>query len=79
MAALADLIARDVMLAITSGRASKMIKRTPIGHVCRCSMRPSSSSVRKSTLPTGIVSRVLSKTRKSVVNICHGWDVDRWK
>jgi len=32
MAALPDLIASDAMLAITSGRASKMIRSTPIGH-----------------------------------------------
>ena len=45
MAAFPDLIAREAMLATTSGRASKMIKRTPIGHVTLCSSRPSSSFV----------------------------------
>lgn len=33
IAALADLMARDAMLAMTSGLASKMIKRTPMGQV----------------------------------------------
>jgi hypothetical protein len=33
MAALPDLIAREAMLAMTSGRASKMIRRTPMGQV----------------------------------------------
>jgi hypothetical protein len=32
IAAFADLIANEAMLAMTSGRASKMIKSTPIGH-----------------------------------------------
>lgn len=45
MAALPDLMAREAMLAMTSGRASNMIKRTPIGHVTLSSIRPSSSLV----------------------------------
>lgn len=45
IAAFPDLIAKEAMLAMTSGRASKMIKRTPIGHVTLCSSRPSSSLV----------------------------------
>lgn len=32
IAAFADLIAKEAMFAITSGRASKMINKTPIGH-----------------------------------------------
>ena len=64
IAALADLIANDAMLAMTSGRASKMIRSTPIGHDCRCRMRPSSNSVRKSTLPTEEVSRVFSNVQE---------------
>jgi hypothetical protein len=52
MAALPDFIAREAMLAMTSGRASKMMRSTPMGQVCRWRMRPSSSSVLRSTLPT---------------------------
>ena len=59
IAALADLIANEAMFAMTSGRASKMIKSTPMGQVWRCKVKPSSSSVRRSTLPTAKpVSRV---------------------
>ena len=52
MAAFPDLIAREAMLAMTSGRASKMIRRTPIGHVTLFSSRPSSSLVLKVILLT---------------------------
>lgn len=52
MAALPDLIAREAMLAMTSGRASKMIKSTPIGQETLSSSSPSSSFVRNVTLPT---------------------------
>lgn len=52
MAALPDLIANEAILAMTSGRASKMIRRVPIGQVTRFSSRPSSSRVRRVTLPT---------------------------
>ena len=55
IAAFPDLIARDAILAMTSGRASKMIKSTPIGQVTRVSSRLSSKSVRSVTLPTGDV------------------------
>lgn len=46
MATLPDFMARALMLAMTSGRASKMMRRTPIGQVTRVSVRPSSRSVR---------------------------------
>ena len=46
MAALPDLMAREAMLAMTSGRASKMIRRTPIGQEIRSSSKPSSRRVR---------------------------------
>jgi len=52
IAALPDLTARDAMFAMTSGRASKMMRRTPIGHVTRVNSKPSSSFVLKVTLPT---------------------------
>ena len=52
MAALPDLMARDAMLAMTSGRASKMMRRTPMGQVTRSRLRQSSSFVRRVTLPT---------------------------
>jgi hypothetical protein len=52
IAALPDLIARDAMLAMTSGRASKMIKSTPIGQDTRSRSSPSSSFVRSVTFPT---------------------------
>lgn len=35
MAALPDLIARQAMFTTTSGRASKMTRRTPMGHETR--------------------------------------------
>lgn len=53
MAALPDLIARAVMLAMTSGRASKMTSRTPTGQVSRYSSRLSSSFRARVTFPTG--------------------------
>lgn len=45
IAAFPDLIASAEILAMTSGRASKMIRSTPIGHVIRESVRLSSSNV----------------------------------
>lgn len=52
MAALPDLMASEAMLAMTSGRASKMMRRTPMGQVTRSRIRPSSSLVRSWILPT---------------------------
>lgn len=52
IAAFPDFIARAAILAMTSGRASNMMRRTPIGHVTRSSSRPSSSFVRSVTFPT---------------------------
>lgn len=52
IAALPDLIANEAMLAITSGRASKMMRRTPIGQVTLSSSKPSSNFVRRLTLLT---------------------------
>jgi hypothetical protein len=45
MAALPDLRARAEMLAMTSGRASKIIRSTPIGQVMRDNVRLSSKRV----------------------------------
>jgi hypothetical protein len=45
MAALPDLIARAEMFAITSGRASNIMRRTPIGQVIRERIRLSSRRV----------------------------------
>lgn len=45
MAALPDLIAKEVMFAITSGRASKIMRSTPMGQVLRSRINPSSSLV----------------------------------
>lgn len=45
IAAFPDLMASAEMLAITSGRASKMIRSTPMGHVMRDNVRLSSSRV----------------------------------
>ena len=52
MAELPDLIDKEAMLAITSGRASKMIRRTPIGAVTLSRTRPSSRQVFNVVLPT---------------------------
>jgi hypothetical protein len=52
IAALPDLMASEAMLAMTSGRASKMMSRTPMGHVTLVRSSPSSSRVRKVTFPT---------------------------
>jgi hypothetical protein len=52
IAAFPDLIAREAIFAITSGRASKMMSNTPMGHVVFSSSRPSSRRVRRVTLPT---------------------------
>ena len=52
IAAFPDLIASEAILAMTSGRASKIIRRTPIGHDTLSSSSPSSSFVLKVTLPT---------------------------
>ncbi|KAH3667381.1 hypothetical protein OGAPHI_003030 [Ogataea philodendri] len=45
IAAFPDLMAKAVMLAITSGRLSKMISNTPTGQVSLVKVKPSSSSV----------------------------------
>lgn len=58
MAAFPDLTAREVMLAMTSGRASKMIRRTPIGQVLLSRIKPSSSLVFKVVLFTEWVGRL---------------------
>jgi len=52
MAALPDLRARAEMLAMTSGRASKMMRSTPIGQVIRERVRSSSRRVREVVLFT---------------------------
>lgn len=52
MAALPDLRARAEMLAITSGRASKIMRRTPMGQVRRVRVRLSSRRVRAVVLLT---------------------------
>lgn len=52
IAAFPDLIARAAMFAITSGRASKIMSSTPMGHVTLSSTRSSSSRVRRVVLPT---------------------------
>jgi len=52
IAALPDFMASEAMLAMTSGRASKMMRSTPIGHETLSKERPSSNFVRKVTLPT---------------------------
>ena len=57
MAALPDFMAKADMLAITSGRASKMMSRTPMGQVMRSSSRLSSRRVRKVTLFTVCAAR----------------------
>jgi len=56
IAALPDLIASDEILAITSGRASKMTSKTPSGHVTLSDTRPSSICIREITLPTILLS-----------------------
>jgi hypothetical protein len=53
IAALPDLRARAEMLAITSGRASKIMRRTPMGQVRRERVRLSSRRVREVILLTG--------------------------
>lgn len=52
IAAFPDFMAREAMLAMTSGRASKMINKTPIGHVNLSSSRPLSSLVLRVILLT---------------------------
>ena len=52
IAAFPDFIAREAMFAITSGRASKIIRSTPIGQVTLSSSKPSSNRVRNVTLLT---------------------------
>lgn len=52
IAAFPDLIARAVIFAITSGRASKIMSNTPMGQLTRSRIRPSSSRVFNDILPT---------------------------
>ena len=52
IAAFPDLIAKDAMLAITSGRASNIINSTPIGQLTRSNIKSSSNRVFKVDLPT---------------------------
>ena len=47
------LMQRELICTRASGRASKIIPITPIGQVTRTRVRPSSSSRRSVTLPTG--------------------------
>ena len=58
IAALPDLMARAAMFAITSGRASNIINKTPIGQLTLSRLRPSSKRVRSVTLPTFHPSRI---------------------
>ena len=71
IAAFPDLIAKEVIFAITSGRASNIIKRTPMGQVTLSRIRPSSSFVRKFTLPT-----VSHQLRQKVCNCSSGTHSD---
>lgn len=50
-----DLMANEAMFAMTSGRASNMMRRTPIGQVTLSSSKPSSNFVRRLTLLTNEV------------------------
>lgn len=52
IAAFPDLIERAAILAMTSGRASNIISKTPIGQVTLSSSISSSSNVRNETRPT---------------------------
>ena len=59
--AFADFIARDEICAITSGLASKIIPKTPIGQLTLYKVSPSSSSRTKSFLLTGSSSAATSR------------------
>lgn len=52
IAAFPDFIANDAILAMTSGRASKITSRTPMGQLTRSRSRLSSRHVFNETLPT---------------------------
>lgn len=52
IAALPDLMARAAIFAMTSGRASKIMSRTPMGQAILSKIKPSSRSVLRVTLPT---------------------------
>jgi hypothetical protein len=52
IAAFADFIERAAILAMTSGRASKIIRRTPNGQLTLSKTRPSSNRVFIVILPT---------------------------
>lgn len=47
-----DLIANAAIFAMTSGRASKIMSKTPIGQLTLSKTSPSSTSVRRVTFPT---------------------------
>ena len=70
IAALPDLMARDVIFAMTSGRASKMIRRTPIGQLLRSRIRSSSSLVFRLTLPTTLYEARKPCTTVHVLHRC---------
>ena len=63
MAAFPDFMAKADMLAMTSGRASKIMRSTPMGQVTRVRVRPSSRRVRRVILFTrdGIHEPLLEK------------------
>jgi hypothetical protein len=61
IAAFPDLIANAAMFAMTSGRASKIMRRTPMGQLTLSRVRPSSRRVRSDTFPTAVYQ----------VNDCH--------
>ena len=71
IAAFPDLIASAAIFAITSGRASKMINRTPIGHVTRSNSNPSSRRVRSVTFPTTNIYQLILEGRKSLGKIAY--------
>nr|CAA62180.1 orf 06157 [Saccharomyces cerevisiae] len=60
IAALPDLILNAVILAITSGRDSKITNKTPTGAVTWYNVKPSSNSLAILTLPTGSSSSATS-------------------
>ena len=65
IAAFPDLMAKEAIFAITSGRASKITSSTPMGQVTRSRISPSSSCVRSVGLPTKFVFVLSYRARQS--------------
>ena len=72
-----DLMARAAMFTTTSGRASKMTNKTPMGQVTRWSSSPGPSSLAKVTKPVGTGNAATSVMPCSIASYFPGLERSR--